>query len=102
MKTALTFLVIVLALSLSFAQAAKKIPVAVVHSGDDSVGRNVAFAPKEAIRSSQSFNLVDDDPLPKTPRIVVNLVSLDITARENSKGLSSAIPETIVYASSPW
>jgi hypothetical protein len=46
-------LFILIAPSLCLAQAAKKIPVAVSHSGDDQVGQ--AFALKEAIRESQSF-----------------------------------------------
>ena len=98
MKAALTVLIILLAPLYCFAQA-KKIPVAVVPDGEDSVGRSIAFALKEAIRGSESFKFVDDDPFPKTPRLVVHLISLDITLSEGNKGSASAISETIVYAS---
>jgi hypothetical protein len=76
----------------------KKIPVAVFHDGDDSVGRGVAFALKEAIRTSQAFTLLDHEGLPKTPRIVVRLLSLDIKISD-TQNLYSAFSITILYDS---
>src|SRR5687767_8224897 len=71
----------------------KKIPVALVHKGKDSVGPGVAFALKEAIRGSQSFFLVDHEPLPKRPKITVNVIS----AESHTTDGSSAIAVVIVY-----
>ena len=75
---------------------AKKIPIAVDHTGDDSVGKGVAFALKEAIRGSRGFYLVDNDL--KAPRITVILVSVDDNIG-SEKGFSSAIAVAIVYDS---
>src|SRR5262245_5422851 len=75
---------------------AKRIPVAIGHSGNDSVGQGVAFALKEAIRGSQSISFVDYETLPKKPTIVVNLVSVE---SYSEKGVSSAIGVTVIYDS---
>jgi len=95
----LALLIFLLAPSLCLAQAAKKIPVAVTHDGDDQVGQSLAFALKEAIRGSQSFFLVDHDTLPESPRIVVRMVSLDLKLSSEQPGLDSAIAIVIVYDS---
>jgi hypothetical protein len=92
----LTFVVFLLGPSVCFAQAAKKIPVAVSLNGHDQLGQSFAFALKEAIRGSQSFFLIDHDTLPKNPRMVIYLVSID-TFME--KGLWSAIGVSFVYDS---
>ena len=92
-----TFLLL-LASGFSFAQS-KKVPVAVTHSGDDSVGEGIAFALKEAVRGSQSFRLVDDEVAPKQPRIVVHMVSIDTDEYPRQRGLSSSIATVIVFDS---
>ena len=92
---ATAILVFLLAQGICLAQA-KKIPVAVVHSGDDQVGRSVAFALKEAIRGSRSFFLVDNDL--KKPKVFVHLVSIDANI-SGQKGIASAIAIIIVYDS---
>jgi len=93
MKLMSGVLIIILLVSGICIAQSKKIPVAVNHVGDDSVGQGVAFALKEAIRASQSFRLVDYEPAAKLPQIVVFMVS--IGANENI----SAIGSTIVYNS---
>jgi|Tabmets5t2r1_1033131.scaffolds.fasta_scaffold31869_1 hypothetical protein len=88
---------LLIAQSPCFAQTAKKIPVAVSHTGHDEVGRAVALSLKEAIRGSQSFILVEHEPLlPPAARIRVNLVSTDNSLGE---GLSSAIAIIFLYDS---
>ena len=71
--------------TLSFAQP--RPPVAVDHTGDDSVGTAVAFYLKEALRASQSFDLVLGSNM---PRIVALIVSLD-NEFTRPTGISSAI-----------
>jgi hypothetical protein len=89
------FLTFLLVPSLCLAQAAKKIPVAISHGGDDPVGQGFVLALKEAIRGSKSLLLVDTETLPKIPRIVVHVISVDNVVAE--KGDSSAIGIIIVY-----
>ena len=96
-KLALATLIFLLAPAVCLAQAAKKIPVAVGHTGPDQVGQSFAFALKEAIRGSQSFFLVDYETLHKNPRIVVHVVSIDDNPA--TEAVSSAIGITIVYNS---
>ncbi len=66
------------------AAQSKKIPVSVSHSGQDPVGQGVAFGLKEAIRASHSFTLVDDELVPKTDRIKVVMVSVDMNDQVDS------------------
>jgi len=94
----LVLLLLLVVPSLSFGQAAKKIPVAVFHNGDDSIGQSIAVALKEAIRASQSFVLVEHDPVSPTPRIVVHLTSFDIPV-DTIKDLGSAVSSVFVYDS---
>lgn len=97
MKRALAFLIFLLLPAVALAQAVKKIPVAVQHVGDDQVGQAFAFALKEAIRASQSFQLVDDEPRPFSARIVVHLVSASSSGAVGDSSWASAIGQTIVY-----
>lgn len=76
-----------------------KIPVAVNHIGNDSVGQGVAFALKEAIRGSQALRFVDHEPTPSTPRIVVYISTLSVQEKEN---ISSALSYSIAYDSSEF
>jgi hypothetical protein len=87
-------LVLLLMPSISFSQASR-VRVAVTHSGDDAVGRTMAFALKEAIRGSQSFVLFEHDY--KNPTILVRMVSVEAHAGE--KGISSAVAIVIAYDS---
>ena len=98
-QLALAFLICLLVPSVCLSQAAKKIPVAVTHDGDDQVGQSIAFALKESIRGSQSFFLVDHDTLTKMPRIVVRLISLDLSLPSEQPGHDSTIAIVIVYDS---
>ena len=94
MKAALLIIVIwLVASSIALAQETR-VPVAVVHYGDDQVGQQVVFALEAAILESDSFRLVNDEPVPSFPRIVVYLVSVN-TGTE----FTSAISETFVYDS---
>lgn len=86
-----TFTIWVWLLISSFALAQDtRIPVAVLHTGDDQVGQQLAFALKEAIRGSYSFRFVDHEPIPSFPRIVVHLLSV-----KTSSELASAISEAL-------
>src|SRR5215475_3301744 len=76
----------------------KKIPVAVAHSGSDSVGVGFVFALKEAIRSSQSFFLVNDQTPPQKTRIFVHVTSVSIPISQAD--VISAIGIATVYQSS--
>src|SRR5690348_13696004 len=88
-------LVVLLMLPATVYAQSKIIPVAVSHDGEDAVGKGVAFALKEALRSSKGFKLVDFETAPKTPRINVILVSLD-EAENTSKpsGTRPTLPRT--------
>lgn len=97
-QLALAFLIFLLVPSLCLAQAAKKIPVAISHGGDDPVGQAFVLVLEKAIRGSKSFLLVDNEIQPKIPRIVVHMISVENVVAE--KGVSSAIGIIIVYASS--
>src|SRR5262249_6158876 len=76
-------------------QTTKKIPVAVVHWGDDQIGKSFVFYLKEAIRTSQSFKY---EPLPSTPRIVVYLVSVEIQRAGHN---TNRRPTTVAYNGMP-
>jgi hypothetical protein len=52
-------------------QHRKKIPVAVSHSGQDKAAGELTLALTEATGASQSFQLVDHEWNPSTPRILV-------------------------------
>jgi hypothetical protein len=67
-------LILLLVPSTSFSQASK-IRVSVVHTGSDSVSQGMAFALKQAIRSSYAFVLFENDY--KSPAIVVRTVSAE-------------------------
>lgn len=86
-------LILLLVPGISFSQA-KKMRVAVAHSGSDSIGQSFAFAVKEAIRGSQAFVLFEHDF--KNPVILVRLVSLD---NKQATGHSSSLAVAIVYDS---
>jgi hypothetical protein len=94
-QLASAFLIFFLQPCRCLAQDAKKIPVAVSPGGDDPVGQAFVLALKEAIRGSKSLLLVDTEILPKTPRIVVHVLSVNNVVAE--KGDSSAIGIIIVY-----
>lgn len=77
---------------LTFAQT--KYPVEVAHTGNDSVGTLYAFELREAIRGSNSMQLVNES---FEPRIKVFVVSMD--ADTPDRGISSAIAITVLYDS---
>jgi len=89
--------ILFLSVCFAFAQNPKRIPVSVLHSGDDQIGQRYAFALKEAIRRSQSFKFVNYESMPTSPRLVVYLSSVDSFT---DKGVSSAIALSIAYDSS--
>jgi hypothetical protein len=93
MKAILAIAVWLLASPIALAQDTR-LPVAVVHYGDDQVGQQVAYALEDAILESESFRLVDHEREPSFPRIVVYLVSVSIGTE-----FASAISETFVYGS---
>jgi hypothetical protein len=79
--------------ALSNAQV-KKYPVEILHTGDDRVGTLYAFELKEAIRGSNSMQLVAES---FEPRIKVSVVTID--ADSSNRGFASAIAITILYDS---
>lgn len=83
---------LLLACAVAFAQAAKRIPVVVEHSGTDAVGQRMAFELREGIRGSQAMRLVADRDA--NPRITIHLVSID----ESSTSPGSASALAIVFA----
>jgi hypothetical protein len=97
MKIVICIFLFCLAPGICLAQS-KKIPVALSHSGIDTVGQGVAFALKEAIRVSHSFRFVDHEEALTTPRIVVQITSLDTTIG-SAKGSASAIAIIFLYDS---
>lgn len=80
--------------SLPFAQT--KYPVEVAHSGNDSVGTLYAFELREAIRGSNSMQLISESI---EPRIKVSVVSIDTDTDTPDRGFSSAIAITVLYDS---
>jgi hypothetical protein len=86
-------LVFWIALGVSFAQEAKKIPIEVSHRGDDYVGRAIVFSLKEAIRGAKGFQLVDSDF--RQPRIVVYLRTRDMSHGQSR--LFSLATVAVVY-----
>lgn len=96
MKRALAILIFLLVPTACLAQEEKKIPIAVGHAGKDQVGQSVIFALKEAIRASQSFRFVDYEASARTPRMVVNLASIEAAV---SGTFGTAMAAAIVYES---
>jgi hypothetical protein len=74
--------------------AAQVSSVEVLHTGNDSVGQAIAFYLKEALRASQSFELINDS---RSPRIVVHVVTVDTD--DPNRGVSSSIATSVVYDS---
>lgn len=92
MKAALVIVLWLLTSSLALAQDTR-VPVAVAYYGDDEVGLLVASTLKAAFLESMSFRLVEDEPTPSFPRMVVYLVSVQISTD------ASAIAQSFVYDS---
>jgi hypothetical protein len=64
--------------------AVRTIKVAVECSCDDSVGMQLCLALKEKIRSSKSFDLVEDQiAMASVQGVKVHIVSLDIEGKDN-------------------
>jgi hypothetical protein len=94
MKTLTSLFALCLLLpSIAIAQS-KKIPIAVSHEGDDSIGQAVAFALKEAIRGSQGFVLVETNA--KIPKIMIVAESVEALVAPLN-GRVSAIAYSIIY-----
>ncbi len=94
MKASILLLVLCLLVPTIAVPQSKKIPVAVDHDGQDSIGRAVAFALKEAIRGSLGFVLVETNV--KIPRIIIVAQSVDALV-DSVKGRVSAIAFSIIY-----
>lgn len=58
-----------------------RIPVSVLHTGDDSVGKQFAYSVREALRASKGFQLTSDED----SIITVRIVTLDPETNANSK-----------------
>jgi hypothetical protein len=80
------FTFVVILTSFSFAkQNNAKITLSVDHSGEDSVGVRLAFALREAIRSSAGYELVSEKAL-----LRVSLITLDTDPGPQMKGYATA------------
>jgi hypothetical protein len=77
------------------AQPSPKLPVRVLLTTPDPIGQQLGFELKEAIRGSNSFQLVDDD---KRPHFKLFIVSMDDTIG-TEKGLRTAYSAVIVLDS---
>ncbi|MDZ4253620.1 MAG: hypothetical protein U1A72_13715 [Sulfuritalea sp.] len=64
----------------------QKVSVAVVHSGDDIIGKRLAFALREAIRSSSGYKLADES----TSLLRINLTTIDPALSPQSGGAWTA------------
>jgi hypothetical protein len=71
----------------------QKVPIFVVYSGDDSVGRNVVFQFKEAIRRSASYQLVSNQD---ETGMTISIVTLDV---DSSTRTALSIVGTVAYKS---
>lgn len=71
------------------AQAVRKIPVSVEHTGSDSVGEKVVFEFREGLRGSQGMRLVTESE--GDARIAVHIVSQDENDRNPGTSSSMAI-----------
>jgi hypothetical protein len=78
----------------SASNAQGKLPIQVIHSGDDQVGKLYASELREAIRRSHSMRIVGDA---FSPRIKIALVSVETETPD--EGRRSAVGVTIAYDS---
>jgi len=90
-----TFFLLAVAPHLGFAQAERKVPVAVSHEGKDQVGQSVARVLEETISASQRFLPVAENT--PRPRIIINLESTEALAIRQLQGQISAIAISIIY-----
>jgi 23S rRNA A2030 N6-methylase RlmJ len=63
-----------------------KIKVSVSHSGNDSVGKQFAYAVREAIRASNGYQLVSAD----ASGLQVNIITIDPERTSSSEGYRTA------------
>lgn len=68
----------------------KKIPVSVSHSGDDSVGKQFAYAVREALRGSNGYRLTSLTD----SGIYISIVTVDPERNSNSNGYWTAAAVT--------
>lgn len=71
-----------------------KVGLSVIHSGEDTVGRKLAFAVREAIRSSAGFKLVGRDDY----GMEVRLITIDPETSPQSSGNWTVASVTVVMA----
>lgn len=84
---------IVLALAFVTASAQDdKVAVSVAHSGEDNIGKRLAFSLREAIRSSSGYKLVDQ----RDSGMTVKLITLDPERSAASSGNWTVASVTIV------
>ena len=93
MKRIVWALMLVLASSIAFAQDSK-IGVSISHSGEDSIGKRLAFSLREAVRSSSGYQLVS----PEESGLEVRLVTLDPERSPQASGNWTVASVTIVMA----
>ena len=83
-------LVTVLSVSMASAQTGSRYAVFVSHSGEDSVGRQLAYAVREELRRSAGYSAGDERESPWT----IALVSLDMDGSSSQRGNRSAVAVT--------
>ncbi|WP_140637449.1 hypothetical protein [Methylibium rhizosphaerae] len=91
MQKLLCALALLLASTVALAQDAK-IRVSVTHSGEDAVGKRLAFSLREAVRSSSGYQLVG----PEESGLEVKLITLDPETSPRSSSVWTVASATIV------
>jgi hypothetical protein len=71
-----------------------KVPVSISHSGDDNIGKRLAFSLREAVRSSSGYKLVGSDEAD----FEVNLITLDPERSPQASGSWTVASASIVMA----
>jgi len=72
-------------------QSPLRVSITVDHFGDDPVGRQLAAALEETIRTSLSYALDDPDKA----SVTVEMASIDVETTESAKGTHSAVAVVI-------
>ncbi len=93
MRTLLISVALAICSITAFAQDSK-VGLSVIHSGEDNVGKQLAFALREAIRSSAGFKLVGRDDY----GIEVRLITIDPERSPQASGNWTVASVTVVMA----
>ena len=90
---AITCFFVALALTGEVAAQTQRVPVEILHAGEDTAGRQLAFELREVIRGSQGMRLVTEGEA--ETRIVLHLASVDSSTTSPGSGTSMSVAITV-------